>query len=182
MKKQLTTIVVLALMTLSACQQPAPKAEAVETPDYAAFNKNVEVIRSFIKAHENEDLNAQSELMADTIRWSPPFYNGNEWHGKADYLAVLKNYHDNFENIKYTEGIPMGGELLNGMWGGSAFPKDQATSESNVIRIYGTWIATNSETGKEHGFKWFALAWINDDGKVAQITEYFDLGGILAED
>ena len=107
MKKQLTTIVVLALMTLSACQQPAPKAEntekaAVETPNYAAFDKKVEVLRSFIKAHESENLDAQSALLADTLHWSPPYYNGNEWLGKADYLAILKNYQDNFENITYS--------------------------------------------------------------------------------
>ena len=183
MKKQLIYFTVLALMTFTACQPPAPKEEkaktpAIETPDYAAFNKKVEVIRSFIKAHENEDLNAQAEVMADTLRWSPPFYNGNEWLGKEDYLTVLKNYQDNFENITYTEGIPMGDNLLNGMWAGSVFPEGEASSDANAIRIYGTWITTHSESGKEVGFKWYAIAWVNDDGKLAQFTEYFDLGGI----
>lgn len=184
MKKKLTSILVIALMTLAACQQPAPKEEtataaASETPDYAAFNKKVEVLRSFIKAHEAENLTAQSELMADTLKWSPPFYNGNEWLGKADYLAVLKNYHDNFDNIKYTEGIQLSDDLINGMWAGSVFPKEEATSEAQAIRLYGTWTAINSESGIEHGFKWYAIAWVNDAGQIAQFTEYFDLGGIL---
>jgi len=184
MKKRLNYFIVLVLFTLAACQPPATKEDKAkspesELPDYAAFNKKVDVLRSFIKAHENEDLNAQSELMADTLRWSPPFYNGNEWLGKEDYIAVLKNYQDNFENITYTEGISMGDELLDGMWAGSVFPKDQASIKPNAIRLYGTWIATNSETGNEHGFKWYAIAWVNDDGQIAQFTEYFDLGGIL---
>lgn len=183
MKKQQISFIALALMTLVACQPPAAKEEkaeapAIESPDYAAFNKKVEVIRSFIKAHENEDLNAQGEVMADTLRWSPPFYNGNEWLGKEDYLAILKTYQENFDNIKFAEGISMGDGLLNGMWAGSVFPESEASSEANAIRVYGTWTATNSETGKEHGFKWYAIAWINDDGKLAQFTEYFDLGGI----
>lgn len=186
MKNQLTILIVLVLFTLTACEQPAPREQSEtkapsDLPDYAAFDKKVEVLRAFINAHENENLEAQGEMMADTMRWSPPFYNGNEWLGKEDYLAILKTYHENFENIKYTEGIQLSDNLINGMWAGSVFPEGEASSEANAIRLYGTWTATNSETGKEHGFKWYAIAWVNDDGQVAQFTEYFDLGGILAE-
>jgi hypothetical protein len=183
MKQQWISIIAVGLMTLSACQPPAPEAEkpTSEAPDYALFNKKVEIFRAFVKAHSDEDLNAQSEMMADTLKWSPPWYNGNEWLGKADYLAVLKDYQDNFENIQYVEGIPMGGTTEDGMWSGSVFPKDKASSKPMAIRIYGTWTATHTESGKEIGVKWFALGWVNDDGKISQFTEYFDVNGIAAQ-
>ena len=184
MKNHLFSIIVLALLTFTACKQPAPpveEKEEIELPDYAAFDKKAEILRSFVQAHADENLEAQRELLADTLRWSPPHFNGNKWAGKEDYLAVLKSYHDNFENIKYIEGIPLGDSTGDGMWAGSVFPKEEASSAANAIRQYGTWTATHSASGKEIGVKWFAISWINDEGKIAQMTEYFDVHGLAAQ-
>lgn len=183
MKNQLTTILMLALLTLSACKQAAPEVEqeVIEQPDYAEFDKKVAILRSFVQAHADENLEAQRALLADTLKWSPPYFNGNEWLGKEDYLAVLKSYHENFENIKYSEGIPLAGATGDGMWAGSVFPKEEASSAANAIRQYGTWTATHTPTGKEIGVKWFAISWINEDGKIAQMTEYFDVNGLAVQ-
>jgi hypothetical protein len=188
MKNRHLTIIVLVLMlfTLIACNKPATNesaesAEKVESPDYAAFDKKVEVIRSFAKAHTDEDMNALKELLSDTLKWSPPYYNGNKWLGKEDYLTVLQNYQNDYENIKFTEGIVLPDTLSNGMWSGSVFPKDNASNKPGVIRIYGTWTAKHTDTGKEIGVKWFALGSINNDGKIVQMNEYFDAHGIAAQ-
>ena len=192
MKNQLFNLVIFSLLTLTACdQKKSEKAketkeievtkEMQETPDYAAFDKKVEVIRSFIKAHEDENMEAEQALFADTLKWSPPYYNGNKWLGKADIVEAFQNYHKDFENVKFEEGIIMADSLVNGMWSGSVFPKDQASITPDAIRIYGTWTGKHTASGKEVGLKYFALGWINDAGKIAQFSEYFDAHGLAAQ-
>ncbi len=190
MKNQLFSLIAVGLLALTACQPPADQqTESVDyaadeqsgSPDYAAFNEKVEIIRSFFKAHSDENPDALKELLADTLRWSPPYYNGSEWLGKEEFVAALQNYHDNFENIKFTEGIAMGDTIANGMWSGSVFPESNASNNPEAIRIYGTWNAVHTESGKEIGVKWFALGWINDAGKISQFTEYFDVNGIAVQ-
>ena len=178
-------ILLLILFGLSACQAPAATeeaaAEAVEAPDYATFNKRVEILRAFIKAHCDEDIEAQSALLADTLRWSPPIYNGNEWLGKAEFTEALKGYHDAYENITFTEGIPLGNTLANGYWAGSAFPQEDATNEPDAIRVYGTWTVKHSESGKDIGVKWFGIGFVNEAGKIGRWTEYWDAHGLAAQ-
>jgi len=139
------------------------------------------VISAFYKAHSDEDLDAQTAALSDTLKWSPANYNGGKWLGKAEYLAAIKSYHDGYENIKYAEGIAIGYDVGNGMWSGSVFPKEQASGSPDVIRVYGTWTATHTESGKDIGVKWFALNWVNDDGKISQVTEYWDVHGLAAQ-
>jgi len=180
MKNQLFGFIVLMLLALVACAPPVA-VEETEAPDYAAFDERVEVVRSFIQAHCDEDLNAQSAILSDTLQWSPPQFNGNVWLGKADYVAALQNYHNEFEGITYTEGIVMADTLANGMWSGSIFPEGTASNSPTAIRQYGTWTATHTESGKEVGVKWFGLSFINDAGKIVRISEYFDVHGLAAQ-
>ena len=67
------------------------------------------------------------------------------------------------------------------MWSGSVFPKDQATSTPDAIRVYGTWTATHTASGKEIGVKYFALVFFNDDGKIVQWSDYFDVNGLAVQ-
>ncbi len=190
MKNQLFSLIGPAVLALAACQAPAVDqsespdnvvVEQSEAPNYAAFNKNVEIMRSFFKAHVDEDINAIKALLADTLRWSPPAYNGNEWLGKEDLVAALQKGHDDLENIKFAEGIAIGDTITNGMWSGSVFPEESATNSPDAIRIYGTWTATHTESGKDIGVKWFALSWINDAGQIARYNDYFDVTGLAVQ-
>ncbi len=180
MKNKLFCLITLALLTLVACKQPAV-VEEVEAPDYALFDKNVEVVRAFIKAHCNENLNAIQTILSDTIQWSPAAYNGNKWLGKAEFLAALKAYHDNYENIQYKEGLILGDSLVNGMWSGSVFPKENANSTGTNVRIYGTWTAKHTASGKNVGVKYFALGSVNSDGKIVSYSDYFDVNGLAVQ-
>lgn len=189
MKNQLFNLIIFALLTLTACDQKKSEetkeievtTEKQDSPDYDAFDKKVEVIRSFIKAHENEDLEAQRGFLADTLKWSPPIYNDNKWLGKSDFLAALENYHKDYENIKFEEGIMLADSLVNGMWSGSVFPKDQASNTPDAIRAYGTWRAKHTASGKDIGLKWFGLCWVNDAGQITQFSTYFDAHGLEAQ-
>ena len=192
MKKSIFYLITLTLLTFYACketneskssevEETVEVEELAEAPNYDLFNSRVEIMLSFYKAHENEDIEAISAILADTIKVSPPNYNGNQIVGKDDLLAALKNYHDNFDNINFTEGISMGDVQAGGWWSGSVYPEESASVSADAIRIYGTWKATHTESGKEIGIKYFSIAWINDDGKLAQYSSYYDVNGIEAQ-
>lgn len=185
MKTKLFGLLMLAVLTLFGCKEKEKEAEMakeeIQAPDSADFDKKVAVIRAFFQAHSDEDLEAQSALLADDVKWSPPAFNGNKWLGKEELMAALKGYHDGFDNIKYTEGIVMPDSTANGYWSGSVFPGINANASASVIRVYGTWSATHAESGKEIGVKFFNLSSVNDDGKIVQTSDYFDVHGLAAQ-
>jgi len=185
MKTKLFGMLMLAVLTLFGCKEKEQEVEVLveetEAPDSADYDKKVAVIRAFFQAHSDEDIEAQSALLADDMNWSPPAYNGNQWLGKEDLLAALKGYHDNFDNVKYAEGIVMPDSTANGFWSGSVFPGQNANASASVIRVYGTWTATHTESGKEIGVKFFNLSSVNDDGKIVQSSDYFDVNGLAAQ-
>lgn len=185
MKTKLFAIIMFGVLCLFGCKEQPQEAETVaeeaEMPDYDAYNKKVAVLRAFYQAHCDEDLEAQDAMIADDFQWSPPNYNGNQWLGKEEFMTAIKGYHDGFENIKYTEGIVMPDSTVNGFWSGSVFPKELANISSGIIRNYGTWTATHTESGKEVGVKFFSLASVNDEGKIDQSSDYWDVNGLAAQ-
>jgi limonene-1,2-epoxide hydrolase len=179
MKNQLIYISI-ALLTLVACKQPAAVEES-ESPDYALFDKNVEVVQAFIKAHSDENLDAIKAILSDTLQYSPAEYNGNQWLGKEEFVTHVKGYHDNFDNIKFVSGIATPNTKVNGFWSGSVFPKETANSAGDNVRTYGTWSATHTASGKDIGAKWFALIGVNSDGQIASFSDYFDVNGLAVQ-
>jgi len=186
MKVKLLSLALLAVATLFGCKETAEAesevaVEEAEGPDYADFDRKVAVIAAFYEAHGNEDLAAVTEMLSDTMQWSPPAYNGNEMLGKEDLVAALKAYQDGFEDIKYTSGIVDGDEMVTGYWSGSVFPETDAVNIADVIRVYGTWHATYTETGNEIALKFFSLVGVNEDGKIVSASDYFDVGGLMEQ-
>jgi len=187
MKNQLLTLIALTLLVFASCQPAAEQAAAeqpAESPDYAAFNSKVSVIKAFFKAYMDEDMAAMEPLVADTLRWSPAVYNGGEWLGKEDFLAALQNYHNEYDNIQFQEGIDGIADTpgaANGYWSGSVFPESTATDSPDIIRVYGTWTATHVESGKEIGAKWYGLVWVNVAGQIGRFTDYYDVHGLAAQ-
>ena len=185
MKSKLLGMMLLATLAFIGCKEQASQTEMAEetkeAPNYADFDKKVEIIRAFYKAHGEENLDAQAAMLSDSLRWSPPAWNGNEWMGKEDLLAALKNYHDTFDNIQWHEGIVMADSTVNAYWSGSVFPEATATTTPDVIRVYGTWTATHTESGKEIGVKFFNLTTINDEGLIIETSDYFDVNGLAVQ-
>lgn len=184
MKIKLFGLILLAIVALFGCKQAAEAEtetvmEVKAGPDYAEFDRKVAVIKAFYEAHSNENLEAQAAMLSDTMQWSPPGYNGNKWLGKEDLLAALKGYHEAFDNIKYTPGVVTADDTVGGFWSGSVFPEESAENTSDVIRIYGTWTATHTESEKEIGVKFYSLGSVNADGQIVSASDYFDAGGIM---
>ncbi|NER11697.1 SnoaL-like domain-containing protein [Muriicola jejuensis] len=177
------TLAVAGVFALSACKQSAPEEQMTpaEAPDYAAFDAKVAIIEAFYKAHEAENLETLANLLSDTLQWSPPQYNGNQWLGKDDLLAALKGYHENFDDIRFTPGVITANNTAGAYWSGSVFPESTATTLSTNIRVYGTWNATHTETGKPTGVKFYSLITVNDAGKIASASDYFDVNGLAVQ-
>ena len=181
-------LLALVLASFLSCKEATTEmasememTESSSTPDYADFQKKVELARAFIQAHCDEDINAIADMLADTLIWSPPSYNGNQWLGKEDLLTALKNYHDSFEAIEFEEGIVTPDTTAAGFWSGSVYPEAFANSSPNIIRVYGTWKATHTESGKDVGVKFFNLMSFNADGKIVSASDYFDANGIAVQ-
>ena len=149
----------------------------------ATFDRNVASIRAFIQGFADEDLEAQMALFSDTALWSPPEYNGNVWVNMEAMRGALKYYHDTYDDITFDEGIDlgMGGEKQPAYWGGSVYPSETASDLPNNVRIYGTWRAVHSETGKVIYNKWYGLMFFNADGKIGRFTDWFDVNGMQVQ-
>jgi len=180
MKNLVICLGAVALLAFASCKQEAPMAQT-ETPDYASFNEKVAVIKSFYQAHHDENIEAISAILSDTLKWSPPQFNGSQWMGKEDLLSALKDYHAAFDNISFAEGIVMPDSTVNGYWSGSVFPAETASSTPDNIRVYGTWTAIHTESGKSIGVKFYSIVMVNADGKIAEASDYFDVNGLAVQ-
>lgn len=191
MKNQLL-LTILALLTLTTCKQVESNDQSktalnadtevkADAPDYVTFNKRLATVRAFYQAHCDENIEAQKILLADSLKWSPAVYNGGVWLSKSDCLTALQGYHNDYDNIKYIEGILLPNNVGSGHFSGSVYPKEVAQSAPNTIRIYGTWTGTHVASGKEIGVKWYSIAAFNEDNKIHMITDYWDTHGLAAQ-
>jgi len=101
--------------------------------------------------------------------------------GKADLIAALTDYQAAYDNISFAEGIVMPDTIVNGYWAGSVFPEETASSTPDNIRVYGTWTAVHTESGKNIGLKFYSIVMVNEDGKIAQASDYFDVNGLAMQ-
>ena len=90
---------------------------------------------------------------------------------KEDLTAAVNFYISAFDNILSLK--------MNIM--GSLYSTDEASSSPNGIRIYGNWTFNDPETGVEVSYKWMGVAAFNDDGKVHNFADWFDVSSIPSQ-
>ena len=66
-------------------------------------------------------------------------------------------------------------------YGGSLYSTDETASSPNGIRIYGNWTFNDPETGVEVSYKWMGVVAFNDDGKVHNFADWFDVSSIPSQ-
>jgi hypothetical protein len=148
------------------------------------FNNNVESYRSlFVDGFKDEDIEKQMSLFADSLKWSPPSYNGNVTLGKNDLKEAILGYHENFDNITFLEGD---GSIFGdnaAYWGGSMYSDgpNGIADGPNGLRIYGRWNSTHSESGAEVNNKWYGLVVFNEDGKISTFSDWMDVSGMAIQ-
>lgn len=178
------TIFLLAFyMLLIVGCSPATQDRPTEA-EVSVFKKNVSTFQIWKKSHELEDIDMFMDILADSLQWSPPNYEG-EILGKKELKAALSEvYFPLFENIQFTEGEGLPYPDAPGYWGGSTFSSRDEMALSfnpNSLRVYGLWTAKHSETGTPIQFKWFALIDFNEDGKIVKFSDYMDVTGVLMQ-
>ena len=173
MKKLLILFTILFI----SCEAPS---NVVSEADANTFEKNVKTLKDgFISGYEEMDFDKVISIFADSIRYYPSGVDSKMIQGIDKMKENISFYMANFENASFTEGTGLPGTDV-GFWGGNFYPIDNMMSGPNNIRMYGSWNVTNSNTGKRVNFKQYCVWNFNEDGKVHSVTEYLDLGGLLA--
>ena len=142
------------------------------------FDRNVATTKAWIQGFADKDLDAQMDLKADDMQWSPPQYNGNVLVNKEGMRETLQWYHDSFKDIIFHEGMGLTREKSNGFFGGSVYPQND---NPNVVAVYGTWTPIHIETGKQVFNKWHGVIEFNEAGKMIYFCDFFDVNGIQVQ-
>ena len=130
-------------------------------PDY---ERNLETAKMLFKLHEEENLEAQLDLVSKDIESIPPVYGSSPVKYEG-YKAMLKGYHDGFNEIKYTPNVWLPGTDSLGNLDGS-------------VRTYGNWKAVNSGTGKTIDLNGYWYFNFDASRKITVQGDFFDFGGM----
>lgn len=179
MKIKVIGMALLAILILMGCKETGESVEAATEEKTTLtdddFNAKVDLVKALFKAYEDEDIEAISAMLADTLRYSPTAWNDNQWLSKDDFLAMASTTHQAVDNLKFTPGIVLPNTTAGGFFAGRNFPtQESAPTEIGLIRAYGSWSSTNSESGETNNSKWYGLFALNEDDKFALISAYFD--------
>ena len=131
-------------------------------PNYEA---NLATAQKLFELHGEEDLEGQLALLSKDMELITPMY-GSEPVNYDTYAAMMKGYHDGYEDILYTANVWLPGSNPEGKLDGS-------------VRTYGTWTGKNSITGKEVNLKGYWYFNFDDEGKVITQGDFFDIGGMM---
>ena len=180
MKIKVCGMALIAMLALMGCKETGESATEAPSEEKMAlsdddFNAKVDLVKALFKAYEDEDLEAISGMLADSLRYSPASWNDNQWVGKDEFLAMAQATHEAVENLKFTPGIVLPDTTAGAFFAGRNFPTQQsAPAEVGLIRAYGSWSSTHSETGEVRNSKWYGILALNEDDKFALISAYFD--------
>lgn len=174
----------LASFILNSCDvETKVKIDGPSKEDQATFEQQIQTFNAYIKAKNEENIEDLMGTFADSLKWSPPSYNGNVNLGYEDVKAEFQAYFDQFEDTTFAEGEGLVNPNAPAYWAGSAFSsgEEMATSSPLGMRIYGTWSGVHSESGAKVYNKWYGLLNFNSDGKIAEMSGWMDVSGMQAQ-
>lgn len=131
------------------------------------YEKNLNTAQKLFALHGEEKLDEQLALVSKDIQIEVPMYGSNELLGYDAYASILKAYHDNFEDVKYTAQ-----SWLPGVDTISLKP-------DGSVRTYGTWTGKNTITGKDINLKGYWYFNFDTEGKIIAQGDFFDYGGMM---
>ena len=65
----------------------------------AKFEQQIDAFKTFTTGFYNEDIDQLMSVVADSVQWSPPQYNGGVLLGYDDFKAAGLYYFENFDEI-----------------------------------------------------------------------------------
>ena len=184
--KNIFSLLTIVLFVFSSCDTNVETKVEIGGPskeDKAAFNKQIETFNVYRKAFNDENIDNLMGTIKDSLKWSPPQYNGNKILGYDDVKSQFQAYFDQFEDITFSEGEGLVNENAPAYWAGSAFSSGEQgpSSSPNIMRIYGTWSGIHTESGAKVYNKWYGVFNFNSDGKIAEISDWMDVSGMQAQ-
>ncbi len=160
---------------------PVPPAVPSDE-DKRTFREQIRTHNTFQKAFKEENIDMLMGTMADSLKWSPAWYNGNKLLGYDDLKAQIQQYFDQFDDVTFTEGEGLINPNAPAYWAGSHYSSgNMATTSPVQMRIYGTWSGIHTESGAKVYNKYYGLFGFNSDGKIAGISDWMDISGMQAQ-
>jgi hypothetical protein len=162
-------ILLLSILIFTSCTNSnvGPSEE-----DVATFNKNVETWKMAANGFTSKDPEKVMSVFADSLKWNNPEALMKVTKTKADLTAAVNFYINNFDNITFTK---------DDYYGGSLYSTDQTSSSPNTLRVYGNWSLTDPESANDIAYKWMGVLRFNEDGKVFDFADWFDVSSIPSQ-
>ncbi len=184
--KNIYNLLVLTFMVLTSCNTNNSTVTENVGPsdqDKATFQKNIDAHATFAKAFNEENMELLMSTMADSLKWSPAFYNENKILGAEDFKSQIQVYFDQFDEVTFHPGEGLINEDAPAYWAGSHYSSGEGmvTTSPNGIRVYGTWSAIHTETGAKIYNKHYGVLTFNSDNKIAEISDWMDISGMQAQ-
>lgn len=170
--KNFLFILFLLLFTIGCEKGQKPDHPSEENK--AIFDKNVSTIKEMLNGFYEENPEKFMSVFADSLKWSGPDKIKLDQYESLDVLAsALNGYMSLYDNHELRDIR---------FFGGNTYSDTGETSDSpNAIRVYGNWYHTHTETQVDVTHKWVGIMWFNEDGKIHQFSDFFDVGGFLKQ-
>ena len=185
MMKKLIAIFAITGLIFTSCNnmQTNNSASGPSDEDRRTFREQIRTHNTFRKAFKEENIEMLMSTMADSVKWSPAWYNGNKLLGYDDLKGQMQQYFDQFDDVTFTEGEGLLNPNAPAYWAGSHYSsgENMATTNPVQMRIYGTWSGTHTESGAKVFNKYYGLFGFNSDGKIAGISDWMDISGMQAQ-
>lgn len=162
-------ILALSLLLAFACQDQQTNEQQ---QNQTIFDNNVNTIKEMLNGFYAEDTEAFMRVFADSLKWSGPDKTSIDDYESLEVLEnALKGYMTLYDNHELKDIRFFGGSAYSDQGKGSDDP--------NTVRVYGNWHHTHTETQVDVTHKWVGIMWFNEEGKIYQFNDFFDVGGFL---
>jgi hypothetical protein len=136
------------------------------------FNKNVSTIKEMLNGFNEENPEKFMKVFADSVRWSgPDKIKLDDYDSREVLETALTGYMSLYDNHELRDIRFFGGSAYSDTGSGSENP--------NAVRVFGNWHHTHTETQIDVTHKWMGIMWFDEDGKINQFSDFFDVGGFL---
>ena len=94
---------ILGLFLVVSCTTTV-QGPSVTEEQKAKFEQQIDAFKTFTTGFYNEDIDQLMSVVADSVQWSPPQYNGGVLLGYDDFKAAGLYYFENFDEITFNPG------------------------------------------------------------------------------
>lgn len=157
---------VLAVVLLACNQQPKTDDTSYKRAEaLALYQKNLEVLKTGLRAFQNEQMEVWADGVADSCVWHSAQYGTSEATKEA-WGKVLMAYVADWDSITLKNAIYLPGV-------------DTANFEPDgSVRYYGQWSGVH-RSGVKTTISFYGSYAFNKANKIVSATDFFDVGGMM---